>query len=91
METNIRSFKPIEKLGEGSFASVYKVERIYDHQIYALKKVLLFLGRSESDTSLLKPEKTLLMRSDCLPLCSLLISPNITRLSLMNRLSVSVL
>jgi NIMA (never in mitosis gene a)-related kinase len=37
--TTIRSFLPIEKLGEGSFASVYKVQRISDRKIYALKKV----------------------------------------------------
>lgn len=39
METNIRSFLPLDKLGEGSFASVYKVQRVCDQQIYALKKV----------------------------------------------------
>jgi hypothetical protein len=37
--TNIRSFAPLDKLGEGSFASVYKVRRLSDEKIYALKKV----------------------------------------------------
>ena len=38
-ETSIKRFLPIDKIGEGSFASVYKVKRICDGQIYALKKV----------------------------------------------------
>ena len=42
MSTTVRSFLPINKLGEGSFASVYKVKRISDEQIYALKKVHLW-------------------------------------------------
>lgn len=46
METSIRSFVPLDKLGEGSFASVYKVQRVCDHQIYALKKVPLPILRS---------------------------------------------
>jgi serine/threonine protein kinase len=37
--SSIRSFTPMEKLGEGSFATVYKVKRVSDQQIYALKKV----------------------------------------------------
>lgn len=38
--TNIRSFAPLDRLGEGSFASVYKVRRLSDQKIYALKKVI---------------------------------------------------
>ena len=37
--TSINDFVPLDKIGEGSFSSVYKVRRINDHQIYALKKV----------------------------------------------------
>lgn len=37
--TSIRCFVPLEKIGEGSFATVYKVKRISDNSIYALKKV----------------------------------------------------
>lgn len=39
-KTTIHSFIPLERLGEGTFSSVYKVRRISDGQIYALKKVL---------------------------------------------------
>lgn len=38
--TSITNFIPLEKIGEGSFSSVYKVRRISDDQIYALKKVI---------------------------------------------------
>jgi serine/threonine protein kinase len=38
-KTTIHSFIPLEKLGEGAFSSVYKVKRISDGGIYALKKV----------------------------------------------------
>ena len=37
--TSINDFVPLDKIGEGSFSSVYKVRRINDNQIYALKKV----------------------------------------------------
>lgn len=44
-ETNksIRDFSLIEKIGEGSFSSVFKVRRNKDGKIYALKKVRLSL------------------------------------------------
>lgn len=32
-------FVPISKLGEGSFGTVYKVRRLTDQKIYAMKKV----------------------------------------------------
>ena len=38
-ETSLREFVPLEKLGEGSFSTVYKVKRVSDGKIYALKKV----------------------------------------------------
>ena len=40
--TSIVNFIPLEKIGEGSFSSVYKVRRITDDCIYALKKVRTF-------------------------------------------------
>jgi serine/threonine protein kinase len=35
----LKNFNVIEKLGEGSFANVYKVQRIDDKKLYAMKKV----------------------------------------------------
>ena len=37
----MENFEILEKIGEGSFSSVYKVKRKIDNQIYALKKVSL--------------------------------------------------
>ena len=37
----MENFKILEKLGEGSYSTVYKVKRKIDNQIYALKKVKL--------------------------------------------------
>ena len=34
-------FKILSKLGDGSYSTVYKVRRIEDNNIYALKKVKL--------------------------------------------------
>lgn len=48
-KTTIHSFIPLERLGEGTFSSVYKVRRVSDGEFYALKKVLLFSCRSRSD------------------------------------------
>jgi serine/threonine protein kinase len=36
----LSSFMPLAKIGEGTFSSVYKVKRVSDGGIYALKKVL---------------------------------------------------
>jgi NIMA (never in mitosis gene a)-related kinase len=36
-----KNFQIIKKLGTGSFGTVYKVKRLSDNQIYALKKVFL--------------------------------------------------
>ena len=41
MATYIKEFEVLSTLGTGSFSSVYKVKRISDGQIYALKKVKL--------------------------------------------------
>ena len=46
-ETSLRSFTVIEKLGKGSFSSVYKVQRLGDNQYYAMKKVVLIICRSK--------------------------------------------
>lgn len=37
--SSIRDFIPMCKLGEGSYSTVYKVRRLNDNLIYALKKV----------------------------------------------------
>jgi NIMA (never in mitosis gene a)-related kinase len=37
--STIRDFVPLTKLGEGTYSTVYKVRRLPDDQIYALKKV----------------------------------------------------
>jgi NIMA (never in mitosis gene a)-related kinase len=37
--SSIRDFIPLSKLGEGTFSTVYKVKRLNDEQIYALKKI----------------------------------------------------
>lgn len=39
--STLKSFNVLEKLGEGSFASVYKVQRIDDKKLYAMKKVII--------------------------------------------------
>lgn len=36
---SLKDFVIVSKLGEGAYSSVYKVQRIVDSQIYALKKV----------------------------------------------------
>jgi len=38
-EMSLKDFVIVAKLGEGAYSSVYKVQRIVDSQIYALKKV----------------------------------------------------
>ncbi len=49
----MENFEILEKLGEGSYSTVYKVKRKLDDQIYALKKVkLLNLNEREKTNSL---------------------------------------
>ena len=49
----MENFEILEKLGEGSYSTVYKVKRKIDNQIYALKKVkLLNLKEKEKKNSL---------------------------------------
>ena len=42
--TTLRGFNVIEKLGEGSFSCVYKVQRFDDNFFYAMKKVTCFIN-----------------------------------------------
>ena len=36
--TTLKDFKVVERLGEGSYSSVYRVVRLSDNQVYALKR-----------------------------------------------------
>ena len=47
----IRDFTPIDKIGEGSFSSVYKVRRIADGKVYALKKVHLIITQGQNGST----------------------------------------
>ena len=38
---SMNDFEIIAKLGEGAYSSVYKVKRLIDEAVYALKKVKL--------------------------------------------------
>ena len=49
----MNDFQIISKLGEGDYSTVFKVKRVVDNQIYALKKVkLLNLSEKEKENSL---------------------------------------
>lgn len=49
----IKDFQILQKIGEGSYSSVYKVRRLTDNIIYALKKVkLLNLKEKEKENAL---------------------------------------
>ena len=37
----MNDFQILQKLGEGAYSTVYKVKRLVDNNIYALKKVKL--------------------------------------------------
>ena len=37
--SKVGDFTVIKKLGDGAYSSVYKVKRLHDDDIYALKKV----------------------------------------------------
>ena len=50
---SLNDFQLIEKLGEGAYSSVYKVKRMNDSQIYALKKVrMMDLSEKEKENAL---------------------------------------
>lgn len=42
---SINDFVVLSKIGHGSFAQVYKVRRLDDNKVYALKQVGVFLFR----------------------------------------------
>ena len=51
--TKIGDFTVIKKLGDGAYSSVYKVKRLHDDDIYALKKVkMLQLTEKEKENAL---------------------------------------
>lgn len=45
--TVLRDFQIMSKLGDGAYSSVYKVKRLEDSQIYALKKVKIGMMSSK--------------------------------------------
>lgn len=62
--SSIRDFVPLEKLGEGTFSTVYKVRRLSDQKVYALKKVRLNnLSQKEKENAL--NEIRILASIDC--------------------------
>ena len=49
----MNDFQIISKLGGGAYSTVFKVKRIIDNEIYALKKVkLMNLSEKEKENSL---------------------------------------
>jgi len=62
--SSIRDFIPLTKLGEGSFSTVYKVRRLSDQKIYAIKKVRMNnLSQKEKENAL--NEIRILASFDC--------------------------
>ncbi len=50
----IKDYKIINKLGQGSFGSVYKVMNIKDKKQYALKQIILDEAKKEEKEQLMK-------------------------------------
>ena len=48
-KTKLADFKFLQKLGEGSYSTVYKVIRKIDNQVYSLKKVKIMDGLSDKE------------------------------------------
>lgn len=64
VRSKISDFKILSRLGEGSFSTVYKVERLTDNKIYAMKKVRM--GRlSEREKSNALNEIRILASARC--------------------------
>ena len=57
--SSLRDFELVSKLGEGSFAEVFKMRRKEDGQYYAVKKVTLHSHRSACQRLSRKTGKTL--------------------------------
>ena len=38
-KTTVKDFKVVKRLGKGAFGEVYKVQRISDGEVYAMKKI----------------------------------------------------
>lgn len=52
-QSKVGDFTVIKKLGDGAYSSVYKVKRLDDGEIYALKKVkMMSLTEKEKDNAL---------------------------------------
>lgn len=62
----MKNFKVLNEIGKGAFSEVYKVMRISDGLIYAIKKVILLTLRLEWDSSRSKRKKMLLTKSEFL-------------------------
>lgn len=53
MASKLEDFDVLNRLGEGAYSSVYKVKRISDGKIYALKKVrMMNLSAKERENAL---------------------------------------
>ena len=53
VQMSLAGFQILNKLGEGAYSSVYKVKRLNDSKIYALKKVrMLDLSEKEKENAL---------------------------------------
>jgi serine/threonine protein kinase len=51
--SSIRDFIPLSKIGEGTYSTVYKVQRRSDGKVYALKKVKMNqLNKKEQENAL---------------------------------------
>jgi NIMA (never in mitosis gene a)-related kinase len=61
---SITDFQIICKLGEGSFSNVYKVKRISDGEIYAMKKVKMGLLKEKEKENALNEVRILASLND---------------------------
>ena len=53
MSKNMKNFLVLEKIGNGAFSQVYKVKRISDGELYAMKRIKMKdLNQKERKNSL---------------------------------------